>query len=78
MTKYEELMSRLNPDKQYLLEERAAMIEFEGELTNKENSKEVAAINRRKAEELAVKWWNEHYIPSTYSQKSKAGRKTTS
>lgn len=69
MPKYEELMKRLNPDKQYLLEERAAMIEFEGDLKNEKDSDEVAAMNRKKAEELAVKWWNEHYIPSTYSKK---------
>ena len=63
MIKYEELKSKLNLDKQYLLEERAAIFELEG------------GFSREEAEAKALKWWNEEYIPSTYAQKGKVNRK---
>lgn len=47
MKRYEKLYSQLNTDNRYWIEERAAIIEFEG------------GIARERAEDIAVDLWNE-------------------
>ena len=59
MNAYEELKKKLNLDNTYLLEERAAILEFEGNMA------------KEKAEEAAVKCWHENIASRYSSQKSK-------
>ena len=58
MNVYEDLKKKLNPDNTYLLEERAAIMESEGNMS------------REEAEAAAVKCWHEN-IASKYSSQSR-------
>ena len=60
MSAYEDLKKKLNPDNTYLLEERAAIIEFEGTMPKEE------------AEAGAVKCWHDNIASKYTSQPRKA------